>query len=95
MTRLPRRCRPLYVDSLVVTDRLSVVRDGVACIRRITVDQLRALAYSRIVNCTVDRRNAWLAAELIGRPLPPPREDCPEDVKHILLLPPLILLTYL
>jgi hypothetical protein len=95
MTRLPRRCRPLYVDSFVVTDRLSVVRDGVACIRRITVDQLRALAYSRIVNCTVDRRNAWLAAELIGRPLPPPREDCPEDVKHILLLPPLILLTYL
>jgi len=94
MTRLPRRCRPLYVDSFVVTDRLSVVRDGVACIRRITVDQLRALAYSRIVNCTVDRRNAWLAAELFQTPLPPPLDECPEDVKHVLLVPSFILFVY-
>ena len=95
MTR--RRCGlPTAVGRLVVTDRMSVLRDGVACLRRAAPDRLRALAAGAdLINCTVDRRNAWLAAELIGRPLPPPREDCPEDVKHILLLPPLILLTYL
>ena len=93
--RLPYKCRPLYVDRLVVTDRLSVIHDGVACIRRVTPDQLMALAYAKIDNCTVDRRNAMLAEELIGRPLPPPAEECPQDARHILLLPSLILLTYL
>jgi len=95
MTR--RRCGlPPAVGRLVVTDRMSVLRDGIVCLRRAAPDRLRALAAgAEVVNCVLDRRNAWLAAELIGRPLPPPAEECPQDARHILLLPSLILLTYL
>jgi len=88
MTR--RRCGlPTAVGRLVVTDRMSVLRDGVACLRRAAPDRLRALAAGAdLINCTVDRRNAWLAAELIGRPLPPPRAGGPRGAKQTPPPPP-------
>ena len=94
MTRLPRRCKPLYVDSLVVTDRHSVIRDGLARIRRVTVEQARQLAArSQLVNCLLDRRLAAVVAEILGQPLPPPLDECP-DAKYVLFVPSFILIEY-
>jgi hypothetical protein len=56
---------------LIVTDRHSVIRDGLAQIRRITIEQARQLATRlQLVNCVLDRRLAAVVAEALGQPLP-------------------------
>jgi hypothetical protein len=83
------------VPRLIVTDRHSVIRDGLTQIRRITIEQARQLAArSQLVNCVLDRRLAAAVAEALGQPLPPPLDECPEDAKYILFVPSFILLVY-